>query len=194
MSELDIRDPSAPKSPAIPRFHVKAVKLEFASSQAGRPIYEDREFVDIIIPGDRRALAHEPVGEEHKARWPREYEAFRAGRSAPLEGTPLSEWPSARMSRSRVEELAYFNIRTVEELAGVNDAQLQNLGMGARPEREAARAFLEVARTGTGPLEKMLARIEDQGREIERLTRDLVAANARLAELEKEKAHAGLAA
>ena len=194
MSELDIRDPGAPKSPAIPRFHVKPVKLEFASSQAGRPIFEDREFVDIIIPGDRRALAHEPVSEDHRSRWPREYEAFKVGREAPLEGTPLSEWPSARMSRARVEELAYFNIRTVEQLAGVNDAQLPNLGMGSRSEREAARTFLEVARTGTGPLEKMLAKIEDQGREIERLSRDLSLANQQITELEKEKAHAGAAA
>ena len=192
MSELDIRDPAAPKSPAIPRFHVKPVKMEFASTQAGRPIFEDREFVDIIIPGDRRALAHEPVNEDHRSRWPREYEAFKVGRETPVEGTPLSEWPSARMNRSRVEELAYFNIRTVEQLAGVNDAQLQNLGMGSRTEREAARTFLEVARTGTGPLEKMLAKIEDQGREIERLTRELMA--TRLAAQDKETPHAGAAA
>src|SRR5262252_50414 len=105
MGEFDTPaiDQKNPK-PAIPRFHTEAVKMEFASAQAGRPIYEEREFVDIVIPGDRRSSIHEPVNEEHRARWPREYEAFKAGREAPLEGTPLSAWPSARMTRARVEE------------------------------------------------------------------------------------------
>lgn len=176
--------PDAPKRPAIPRFYVLPVQLEFASSEAGRPIFEDREFVDIIIPGDRRAMAHHPVNDEHRNRWPKEYAAFKAGKEAPLEGTPLLQWPG--MTRSRVEELAYFHIRTVEELALVNDHQLQNLGMGARQEREKAKLFLEAARTGSAPLEKMIRRIEEQAREIERLQRELMAANAEIVRQRQE--------
>jgi len=191
MPELDIPDLDAPKKPAAPRFFVKAVKLEFRSQQEGRPIFEDREFVEILIPGDRRAIAHEPVGEEHKARWPRQYEAFKAGREAPLEGTPLREWPVSDMMPARVEELAFFNIRTVEELAAVSDAHLQNLGMGARALREKARRFLEVARTGTGPLERLVAETLRQKDEIEALKRQLAEAGERLAALAKEKTHVG---
>ena len=33
MSETDFRDPSAPKSPAIPQFFTEAVKLEWKSRQ-----------------------------------------------------------------------------------------------------------------------------------------------------------------
>ena len=180
MSETDFRDPSAPKSPAIPQFFTEAVKLEWKSRQEGRPIFEDREFVRIIIPGDRRSMAVEPVGEEHKARWPREYEAFRAGREAPLEGTPLSEWPVSMMSPARVQELAWFNLRTVEQLAAVNDAQLQTLGMGARELRERARTWLEVAAKGAGPIERLISRNEELTRETVRLARELKAANAEL--------------
>ncbi len=194
MSELEFRDPSAPKSPAIPQFFTEAVKLEFKSKQEGRPIFEEQEFVRIIIPGDRRAMAVEPVNDEHKARWPREYEAYRAGREAPVEGTPLSEWPSNQMNTARVQELAYFNIKTVEQLAAVNDAQLQNLGMGAREMRDRAKKFLEVATTGTGPIEKMMAKIEDLTRENERLARELTEANARAAALEQEIKNARVAA
>ena len=195
MSETDFRDPSAPKSPAIPQFFTEAVKLEWKSQQEGRPIFEDREFVRILIPGDRRSMAVEPVRDEHKGRWPKEYEAFKAGLETPLEGTPLGEWPVSLMSPARVRELAYFNIRTVEQLSAVNDAQLQNLGMGARELRERARTWLEVARTGAAPLERLISRTEHQAREIERLTRELTQANAEIAALKrKETRHADAAA
>ena len=195
MSETDFRDPSAPKSPAIPQFFTEAVKLEWKSRQEGRPIFEDREFVRILIPGDRRSMAVEPVGEIHKARWPREYEAFRAGREAPLEGTPLSEWPVSLMSPARVQELAYFNLRTVEQLAAVNDAQLQSLGMGARELRERARTWLEVAAKGAAPIERLISRNEELTREAERLTRELTTANAELSAIKrKETSHADAAA
>ncbi|HUZ12663.1 MAG TPA: hypothetical protein VMU93_07445 [Caulobacteraceae bacterium] len=176
MNELDTPDLAAPRTPAVPRFCVKAMHLPFASQGAGRPIYEDREFVEILIPGDRRAVAFEPVSEAHVARWPAEYQAFRAGREAPLEGTPLADWPNSGLTRSRVEELAYFNIRTVEQLAEVSDALLANLGMGARALRQTARKFLEVAARGTAPLERLVAenlRLKD---EVERLARALAEA------------------
>ncbi|HEY5412901.1 MAG TPA: hypothetical protein VIJ94_19465 [Caulobacteraceae bacterium] len=195
MSETDFRDPSAPKSPAIPQFFTEAVKLEWKSRQEGRPIFEDREFVRIIIPGDRRSMAVEPVGDGHKQRWPAEYQAFTAGREAPLQGTPLSEWPVSLMGPARVQELAYFNLRTVEQMAAVNDAQLQNLGMGARELRERARTWLEVAEKGAAPIERLISRNEELARETERLTRELKAANAELSAIrKKESRDAGVAA
>ena len=191
MSETDFRDPAAPKAPAIPRFKTEAVHLPFRSKEAGRPIYEDREFVEILIPGDRRSMAVEPVSDEHKARWPKEYEAFRAGKEAPLEGTPLADWPNSSLTRARVEELAHFNIRTVEHLAQVNDTQLGNLGMGARALREAARKFLEVSRAGTGPLERLVSENLDLKDDNARLAAELAEAQARLATLvHKEDSHA----
>ena len=183
MSELATPDLNGPKKPAIARFHVKAVEQTFRSQQEGRPIYEEQEFVEILIPGDRRSMVVERVNDEHKARWPREYEAFKAGREAPLEGTPLRNWPNSQMTTARVEELVYFNIRTVEELAAVSDLHLPNLGMGGRSLRQAAITFLEVSAKGTAPLERMVAenfRLTDEN---ERLSRDLTAANAEITRL-----------
>jgi hypothetical protein len=197
ISDTDFQDPGAPKKPAIPEFFVEPVHLVFASQQAGRPIYEDREFVRILIPGDRRSIVVEPVNEEHRARWPRHYEAFKAGREAPLEGTPLSEWPCSLMTPARVKELAFFNVRTIEALAELTDAALQNLGMGARELRERARTWLEVARKGAAPIERLMARVEELERETARLSRDLVEANAALAAVRAKKgrsADAGAAA
>ena len=85
--------------------------------------------------------------------------------------------------------MAFFHIKTVEQLALVNDQQLQNLGMGARQLRESAIKFLDVAKNGTAPLERLVAKnlaLED---EVERLTRELAEANAR--SFQKEPSHAG---
>lgn len=188
MNDLDFRNPNAPKQPAVPVFFVEAVRMDFKSKQAGRDIFEDREFVRILIPGDRRSAPVEPVNDDHRTRWPREYEAFKAGKEAPLEGTPLADWPQT--SRARVEELAFFHIKTVEQLAAVNDSQLQQLGMGARELRERARLFLEVARNGTAPLSRILARLESAEADVARLTQDLKAANAEISAL-KRAAHKG---
>lgn len=148
-----------PKGNAFPQFFTEPVKLEFQSAQEGRPIYEEREFVRIMIPGDRLSSPVERVSDEHKTRWPAEYKAFKDGLETPVEGVPLREWP--QVNHSRVKELAHFNIHTVEQLAGVSDAHLNNLGMGARELRERAKLFLEVAAKGTGPLDRLMRRNED---------------------------------
>lgn len=173
---------------AIPRFYSKPVEATFRSQQEGRPVFEDRDFVEILIPGDRRSQVHEPVTDEHKQRWPVEWKAFQDGREAPLQGTSLASWPP--ISRSRVEELAYFNIRTVEQLAALDDGKLQNLGMGARELRGTAQAFLEAAAKGTGPLERMVAenfRLKDenarQAATIADQAAELVRLRARLMEM-----------
>ena len=188
MSETDFKDPNAPKSPAIAQFFTEPLKMEFKSKEAGRPIFEDREYVRIIIPGDRRSMVVEPVNDEHKGRWPTEYAAFVAGKEAPLEGTSLADWP--QIGRSQVEELAYFNIRTIEQMAAVTDGQLQNLGMGSRELRERAKLFLEVSSKGTAPLSKLLSENERLNAEVLRLTTELTEANTELRLLKnKEKAN-----
>ena len=180
------------RKPVIPRFETKPIHMVAASDKAGRPIYEDREFVQIMVVGERGFSAYEPVSEEHMKRWPEEYRAFKEGKEAPLSGTPLADWPT--VTRSRVEELAFFHIRTVEDLAGVNDAQLQKVGMGSREQREKARTFLEVAAKGTAPLERLVSenmRLKD---EMLRLTLDLTEANSRAGKLEEELKNARAAA
>lgn len=176
---------------AIPQFFLEPVKLEFKSQQEGRPYFEDREFVRILIPGDRLSSAVEPVNDEHRARWPEVYAAFKAGTEAPLEGTPLREWP--QITQSHVKELAHFNIATLEQLAGVNDAQLQHLGPGMRTLRENAKKTLEIAASGTAPLARLVSENLHLRDENTRLTRDLGDANARIATLDamiREMKHA----
>jgi len=177
------------KGAAIPEFFTEPVELTFKSAELGRPVFEEQEFVRIWIPGDRNSAPVERVNDGHKARWPKQYEAFKAGLETPLEGTPLKQWPPIK--RSQVLEFAHFHIHTVEQLAGVNDSHLQHLGMGARELREQARTFLEVAQKGTAPIARMVATIERQADEITVLKRLVEDANARIKALETPHAGAG---
>jgi hypothetical protein len=145
--------------PAIPIFFVEAVQNTFRSEQEGRPHYDDIEMLKLLIPGDKNSSPVKRVDHEDRERYPKQYAAFKAGIEAPTEGTPLAEWPP--IQKSQVLEFAHFNIKTVEHLAQIHDGQLQNLPMGSRALREQAKAYLDIAANGTGPIAKMVSQIED---------------------------------
>lgn len=174
----------------MPEFFIEAVENTYRTSQEGRPQFDDVEFVRLLIPGDRKSMPVQKVDDEVRARWPGEYASFKAGIDAPPVGTPLKGWPP--ISKGQILELAHFHIHTVEHLAGVNDAQLQNLGMGMRSLREQAKTFLDVAANGTGPISRMVAENLALRDEVERLKTQNAALAARVKEL--EVAHAGAAA
>lgn len=147
----DPRDPDR----TIARFSLQPVRMGFKSEQEGREIYEDREFVEIISPGLAKSIPMEEVTDEHRRRWAPQYAAFKDGVEAPVTGTPLREWPAA--TPSTVLMLHAIHIRTVEELAGLNDVALQNLPTGGRELREKAKRFLAAAES-TAPMEAAEAR------------------------------------
>jgi hypothetical protein len=123
-------------------FYTDAERDGFASVKAGRDIFRDVDFVKIFIPGSGTILV-ERVNNEHLERWPELYQAFKAGKEAPLSGTPLSEW--SLLKRAQIAELNYRNIRTVEDIADLSDLAVQNLGMGGQVLRARAKAYLDDA-------------------------------------------------
>lgn len=143
----------------IPRFYLRPVKSEFKSSAAGHPVFDDIEYVEVIIPGNRGTTVDTPVRAEHKERWPNHYRRFKDNEEAPAEGTPVSEW--AGCTRSEAEELKYLNVKTVEILAALDDGALQKLSMGGHALRERARRFLAAA-AGAAPADALAAKVEEQ--------------------------------
>lgn len=102
------------------KFYMRPVVDDAASDEAGRPIYRDREYVEIRTPGQQNNVVQRPVTDMDRQRFRQAYQSFKAGESEQTVGTPLSEmgW----VTRAQVEELAHMRIRTVEHLAGLDDA------------------------------------------------------------------------
>lgn len=128
----------------IPEFFLSPERNNFLSAEKGRDIFEDKEMVRVITPGNMKSIPVLPVTEEHKRRWSAQYAAFKSGHEQPVTGTPLDQ--VAFLTPAAVKHLQAMNVKTVEDLAGVSDAVLQNLPLGGREYRTKAAAFLDSAK------------------------------------------------
>ncbi len=151
------------------------------SAAEGRPIFEDKEYVSIIVPGDRQNKVHRPVRPTDMVQFKKAYEEFKSGRQAVAAGTPLSEWSA--ISKSQVEELRHFHVRTVEQLAGLSDGSATNIGP-IQALRTKAKDFMAQA-AGSAPLLKMRSELEQRDNELETLRRQQKEQAAQIEQLMK---------
>lgn len=128
---------------ALVEFYRDAVQNNFKSAEAGRPIFDEKDFVRIQTPGDTRTVIARVASDQDKQRFPRAWDVYSRGLEIAEQGTPLEEWP--QVTRSQVKELKYVNITTVESLAQVSDGNIQRLGPGYHQLRERAKQFIESA-------------------------------------------------
>lgn len=150
-------------------FFVDAVQNNFKSEQEGRPIFEDREFVKIIIPGDNKTEMVYQVTDIYKQQYPKQYEAFKRSEDQRyVSGTPLKHWPP--MTPALVRTMEASNIHTVEQLAEITDSQMQHVGMGASEWAKKAKAFLSKASDGA-EVTRMVADLKVATDEVARLTK-----------------------
>ena len=124
------------------RFFYKERQDKAASAKEGRPIFKEIEYVEIRVPGSRDAQACRPATHRDKNRFPGHYKGFKDRVAVPLEGTPLAEW--TQVTRSQVENLAFMNVKTVEQLANLSDTHITKLQGGHNLKAKAA-AWLESA-------------------------------------------------
>jgi hypothetical protein len=111
--------------------------------------HKGKPFVRIVVPGDKTNIIEQPVREDHKQRFPRQWLYFQMKQNeqegAVLPGVPLRVWAQDEpetLNKSRMEELQILKFQTVEQIATSSDAQLQRVGMGAAGLREKARLYL----------------------------------------------------
>lgn len=137
------------------RFYMETVEDKAASTREGKPMFMEREKVEIHVPGDRNTVVDRLVNDEHRNRWPRLYAAFKARETVPLEGTPIGEW--AAIGRAQAEELKYAHILTVEILADLPDDALRRaVKMGGVALRDKAQRWLKDV-NDRAPMEKLAA-------------------------------------
>lgn len=112
-------------------------------SEPDRP----RPFVRIMIPGDKTNIIDQPVREDHKRRFPRQFLYFQMKNApdAPAIGTALEIWHGEcpdEFTAGQLDEMRILKFQTVEQLAQASDGQLQKIGLGAVGLREKAKAYL----------------------------------------------------
>ena len=133
------------------RFFMKPTIDAAESAKQNRPVYKDTPYVECMIPGDKHNIVVEPVWEQWIQRFPRHWDQFQMGQKEQIIGTPLKVAPF--LTESQVMELGYFNIRTIEQLAGLSDGNMTF--MGARMFRDAAAKFLEKQTSNETLLERI---------------------------------------
>jgi hypothetical protein len=150
------------------KFFTKAYRNDELSLKENRPIYEDKDCIQIMVPGDKHNIVIRPVWDQDLQRWPQKWEQYKAGKQQIQTGTPLTRAPF--LTEGAIEELAYLNIRTIEQLANLSDGNMPF--MGAAEYKRMAQDFLKKA-TSTETLLERLAEME-----------------AKLAEMQSQKADA----
>lgn len=69
------------------------------------------------------------------------YEAWKKGQETPVDGTPLAAWPG--VTPEQVERLRTLQVRSVDDVAAMTDADVDRYGMGGLAMRQQARAFID---------------------------------------------------
>jgi hypothetical protein len=142
----------------VVRFSYEARPDMGKSSDEGRTVYKDVEYVHILIPGDKTLSVFRPVMPSDKARFSTQYARWQQGRGEAQYGTPLAGWPG--VTESQRKELEYFNLKTVEQLAGVADNFAGQM-MGVMQLKQMAQKYIDASKE-RAPTIKILKELEER--------------------------------
>ena len=145
-------------------FYTDSVPSDYQTVAAGHPVFVEKPFVRIIIPGSQNTIIEVPVDDTHKRRFPIQWAKFSAGeKNGDMTGWKLESWPA--INSAQVKTLKYMNIFTVEQLAEISDGAAQAVGMGAMELKTRAKAAVAAAKGN--------AQVEAQAVENKRLSDEL---------------------
>jgi hypothetical protein len=170
----------------VANFFLDKVLLGFKSREAGREIYEDREFVSIRVKGQDKMEVVREVTEQDKQRFGQQYWRFKQGQEQAKVGTPIERLPG--MTPSTIHLYKQNNIKTIEDLSEVADSNLQNLGPGARELQRQAQEFISNGKVANLALEK---KVEEQATALSEAMELIRAMQAQLAEKKGGKSAKG---
>ena len=139
---------------ALPaRFLLKAVENKPKSEKLGRVIFEDKLHTEVLMPGGD--IVVRKFQEADKYKFPKAWEAWERDQSAPVDGTPLEEWP--QITPAAVSTLKANNVFTVEGLVALSDAHCERIGPVAYMFRQKALDYMKRAEGTNDELDKVKA-------------------------------------
>jgi len=162
-------------------FRMDSVLSQFQSDQQGHPVYVEKPFITVVIPGSGNTIIDTVADEMYQKRFPEQWARFKAGQETDaITGWRLESWP--QVNTAQVKTLKYMGVHTVEQLADLSDSACQSLGMGTMELRVKAKAALNAARSG--------ADTERLAAESSRMAEEMAAMRAELADLRAAKEEA----
>lgn len=186
IAELDEMDGPDSKAAAFVEFYQRPKENPELTAKEGRPVHEMREYIRILVPGDKTLGVDRPVKAVDKQQYRRQYKAFLEDKSQDeAAGTLLKA--SGVVPEEVAEDFAHFKVKTVEQLASISDAALGSMGPHARGYREKAKQYLEAAKS-KAPLLKLQKESEEKDARIEALTAQVSALNAKLEAMAETRA------
>lgn len=177
--------------PAWVQFEVRSMERR---NEAGESVNIDVDFAIITPPYSRDSV--ELVATEWlsqcdldvkggrlppvwRDQWKQAYKSWKEGQEAPVDGTSLKNW--SMLSPAQLKNLLHMGMRSVEDVAGMNDEGLRRYGIGGLDLKNKAAAFLK-AQTGPAKVASenaaLKVKVDQQEKTIESM-------GEKLAELEK---------
>ncbi len=141
-------------------FYWKAVENQFQTEAQGKPVHDNKVYILIMCPGQNNQEVRRPCTDQDKKDYPQAWQAFVDNKVSPLNGVPIELLPG--LLPSRVEQLKYVNIRTIEQMAELSDGNMHNVGMDANQLRTMAKAFIAKNNPRIIELETQLASMQAQ--------------------------------
>lgn len=194
LQNINTRNPSVPKLQGgiFPRFFRRVEQA--GMKENGQPDFQDREYVELIMPGDKNNTCvyaiYKPWGQaflrergllDHYQKWKSSNEAA----SHLVDGMPLDQW--AGISREMAETLKFNKVYTVEQLAAAHDGALAKIGPGAFELRKAAQAWTSDA-VNRGSKATLGVEIDELNRQLSEQGRRENEKDAEIAKLHKQLA------
>lgn len=171
--------------PPYVTFETRAEEDRQESINQGRMICKNVDYAIITPRGSKDRiervasewLAHidrESRQDRFDPRWVQGYKQsfalWKEGQQAPVEGTPITEWPG--LSPAQVRNYNAINIRSVEDIAEANEETLARMGFGARDLKNRAQNWLKAAST-TGISAETLSALEAKNASLEATNKTL---------------------
>lgn len=126
------------------KFLKHAELSHYKSKQSGMPIYDNVDMISVINPGEKEEV-RVVADEFHKRRFPKQWEAYKAGIDQTASGTPLDHlFPT---EPGTILTLRTFHVYTVQQLAVISDTAMGQIPMG-RTLVDRAKAYLSSASGG----------------------------------------------
>lgn len=151
------------------RFDSRSMHSEVRSREEGRAVYEMVDFVTIMVPGDKDSIIERPAHEGDRQRFPKQWARYQASNTQVV-GAPLVQMGT--LTPAQIDELKYFGVQTVEQLAALADSNAQKF-MGIQKLKQEATRYLDSIKSDA-PVSKLRAELSSKDDELKTLKQQVV--------------------